>query len=954
MVGNSQCQSGVELPKPQGVSVEADFGSRVLSVTWERDLNSVLSYDIEVLHTELMETVYNGTTEVRPDPTAKVHRWNWTSPIPLECTSHSVKVRSRHQQQTSEWSPLQTVLGMDIPENTKANMYPQDQVVPVGSELTFCCIVEEKKNFKSIWYRNEPMNHTRLSRRSYASTKTNQPSSISSGTNVFCFNDDNLSVGTVVFVGYPPHDRDLVCETRDLESVECQWNKGQDTSLRGPRRTIYTLNGSNCTDANQNKQPKYQCWLNVTLDKGERNWTLEAKNPLGTIQVTDTADLSLRVRPYAPLDVAKLEVHARNASVHWSWGQRGYKALPLLCQVQLVSSGHIVTRNYSGPGLSQAVMEGLQPDEVYVVRVRCGSQQNFWKWGDWSSDYIFRTEEDCPDALNIWIRLDTNQSGYVMWKPLSKSESHGQIKSYEVTLGSPGEEGAKIHLLSQDQRSAPFHLEGNDTEQVIVVRARNCTRWRIPPASITIPRFSADEVHASYEVLGRDGGFDLFWPADANSSCGYVVDWCPTSSGQNCSLDWVKVPTANTSARIQSKFVPGVRYTFSIYACTSGAPELLERREGYVEELAPLQQVSGLKAQQIGSGVLLSWNGIPLESQGGFIRGYIIYVSNSSHLIPIANITDPNARNHTVTHLSPSTYKFTVKAYTSAGQDGGNTISIKLDPFTDWLIVEILVSLGVMTCFLLIITSICYKKRKWVKKTFYPEIPEPKLPEDWPTTQGTFGGRTLDVVPCPHNPVHIVERVSGKPGLEVTPEDDEEQASSEDDGPVDTYSSGPVALRYYNLVVGDGSQGPPSTDTSSSSSTSSMGSTRTEVTYTGIQTCGISSEAPSHQEIPAGGGYRPQVDPASASTPTPALGPAEPVGDQADPADLPLLGTFGGYQPQCSWRMDSPEAGSLNSSLGSPTSVSSSQFLLPDPASEEGDDRAPSTTWFHSLLSGKP
>lgn len=34
-------------------------------------------------------------------------------------------------------------------------------------------------------------------------------------------------------------------------------------------------------------------------------------------------------------------------------------------------------------------------------------------------------------------------------------------------------------------------------------------------------------------------------------------------------------------------------------------------------------------------------------------------------------------------------------------------------PTADWLILEILTSLGIMALFLVFVTFICYKKRKW-------------------------------------------------------------------------------------------------------------------------------------------------------------------------------------------------------------------------------------------------
>ena len=80
-------------------------------------------------------------------------------------------------------------------------MIPQDPVVLVGDNITVCCIVGERKDFGNIRYITTVMDSVRLSRRSYATTKTNLEASTLTGTNVFCSSALNLLTGTVVFVG---------------------------------------------------------------------------------------------------------------------------------------------------------------------------------------------------------------------------------------------------------------------------------------------------------------------------------------------------------------------------------------------------------------------------------------------------------------------------------------------------------------------------------------------------------------------------------------------------------------------------------------------------------------------------------------------------------------------------------------------------------------------------------
>lgn len=81
-------------------------------------------------------------------------------------------------------------------------MYPQDRIVPVGANTTFCCILGENKTFGEMRYGNTVMNATRLSRRSYATTVVHQKQSGSSGDNIICYYRPKSDLkGAVVFVG---------------------------------------------------------------------------------------------------------------------------------------------------------------------------------------------------------------------------------------------------------------------------------------------------------------------------------------------------------------------------------------------------------------------------------------------------------------------------------------------------------------------------------------------------------------------------------------------------------------------------------------------------------------------------------------------------------------------------------------------------------------------------------
>ncbi|XP_069563838.1 LIF receptor subunit alpha a [Brachyistius frenatus] len=947
--------ANIVLTVPQQVSLSANMGTQQLSISWLG--GAATTFDLIILRTEFNETVCYDTVFATVNQVSGRHQWNWTSVEPLECTSLSIKLRSRDGHTTSAWSNTEILQGRDLPSNKDFQMYPQDRIVPAGANNSFCCIVEEGKGFDRIRYSMTVMNVTRLSRRSYATSVVSQGPSGRTGTNVFCYANQMMELtGAVIFVGYPPLPSHFVCETHDLVSAVCQWNEGRDTHLYGKRGTRYSVNNRHCTQDISQEKPK-EC----SVAQWEGNWTLVAVNPLGQYSLTDSAELSHRVCPVPPVNLSSV-VHAWNATVLWKWNYSSYSSLDLICQVELTTRENKTKRVFFGMGLQSVVLSDLQPNEDYSIQVRCGAQKNFWKWGNWSKPVSFKTNTDAPDAPDVWMWMNKDKTGQVIWKPLTRRQSRGQIKAYEVTLWNPEENLQHTEILSADTHAVLVNLTqmasfSSDSKVIATVIAKNI-KGTSQPASVGL-RLTVVDPRAVSRIVYTEKGFPLFWQSNVNTTCSYVVQWHDASCTHDCPVEWIKVAAGNTNVSIESvNFQPGVRYIFSLYSCPSDSPELLQHWQGYTRELVPSRSVP-LWSSQHASDIVLTWGEIPLPDRRGFLLGYNVYMSNGSQLTLLANMSDLGTRNYIVKGFPMGSYKFTVKAYTSAGEDTGTTASIMLEPYTDWLILEILASLGIIASLLIIVTFICYKKRKWVKKAFYPDIPEPKLPSDWSRTQGP-----LDVKPSPHSMVHIVEKPDwdcSKEALVVIPEEDEDDdGQGIGDEPVDTDE--PTSLRYYNQVVDERPIRPRFPD-SSASSASSLDSAHTDVTYTGIQTSGSSlvfQVDPQGQQPQAdhsfscgeggGGGYRPQMQPRA---------PNEDMGlASLEPFLEPQAASAGGYKPQSSWHLDSPmeagERGSLAPSLGSPTSVASTQFLLPDGEEHEEEKRQLSSsaaTWFTNLLS---
>ncbi|XP_041753764.1 leukemia inhibitory factor receptor isoform X2 [Coregonus clupeaformis] len=845
---NGQDAPGDLLSGPQNVSVDYDLKDQRISVTWEDDPSSSrvpdkLIYDVEVLLADNMTEVHSEAVDVRPDQVGRKYHWSWTSALSLECTSHSVRLRSRYQNYTSQWSPLQTITGMA--SSSHPQVFPRSRVVQVDSNFTFCCILGPGQTLKYMKYNNILMNTTHIIDQSYALVVHMQSPSPPNCINVYC---NSPLYGTCVYVGYPPGDRNLVCETRDLESVECHWDTGRATNLTKQRKTLYHLNGRACPNGTVSN-----CYQTVRVDQGERNWTLTARNPLGTLELRDTADLKKRVRLLAPMEVVASDVNARNASVQWQWERQQYNVLLMVCQVQLNHSGHIDMRKYSGIGLRSVVLHGLAPAQTYTVQVHCGLKQHFWKWGDWSRASTFKTKEDTPEALDVWMQIEGNQT-IILWKPLTVNQSHGQIKDSEVTWG---RQKTIVHppqnyFLLSDRSTNEGHR--------VTVTARN-SAGSSPPSIIIIPRLP-HRIKSSMKIVGSDGGFDLSWSASPNASCGYVVDWCPTHS--KCRVGWVKVPTGITKARIQSaSFEEGVRYTLSIYACTPGAPELRERREGYVKECLPKGPIQRLAVEQYGSDtVLISWTGIPPENQTAFIHGYIIYYFDTSHpsSMKAFNVTtdEPEAKN--LTGLPISTYRFTVKALTSVGEGGESSpVFLQMTLQTDQLITVIIISLGSAACLLTLVTILCYRNWKCVKENLYPKIPKPVWKEEW-LTPLDHGRQILYVDPCQPSEIDIVgnREQSG----EAVPDNN---AGNQEKGALTNSNSDVPALHgYCNQLLSKTTPG-----YSTLSSPHSMGSPSSQLSGTAIQNLSYNLEVQAGLDMGQSVGHEPDMN--SPSCPDPEL-----------------------------------------------------------------------------------
>uniref|UniRef100_A0AAX7VJC7 Fibronectin type-III domain-containing protein n=2 Tax=Astatotilapia calliptera TaxID=8154 RepID=A0AAX7VJC7_ASTCA len=706
---------------PQNVTL--DYDSFLLK--WEDDpscsvIRDGLVYELQLLIADKPE--HNGEVVVAPAQIGSTHSWKWTSHLPSQCARHSVRLRSQYNNQSSPW------MQKTLPDQGEILVLPRDQILEVGSTATFCCMVPDGESIKTMFlydYKGTNVTTTKISEHVHSLTVHLDQES-ENYSDVRCETTKGNINGASFHASYPPDDSDLKCETRDLESIDCFWNVGRAANEHPAMERTYQLQGSSCINGRSGK-----CSQKVKLDAAERNWTLTATNRLGKLEIHDNADLTKRVHMVAPDKVAASTVNPRNISLKWSWTVQKYSNLNITCQVD-VSDGNSNTKTENiGVGLTAAVIKDLIPYWDYVVRVRCGTAQHFWKWGDWSKSVKICTKGDVPDALDVWMKVKADQA-VISWKVPLTNQSHGEIFDYKVSWAKTKDKNQSNQTnVSRSNHSLTLTLDPSE-EYMVTVTARNIN-GSSSPSTIIIPRSNLDtsEVKTSW-ISGSNGSFFLSWPDSPNASCGYIVDWCPVFG--NCTFEWMKVPPNRTHTTVFSKnFEDGRRYLLSIYACTEGAAVLLQRRKGYIRETKIGVELFKLKYKQEDSAVEVSWEPIPLEKQTASIHGYILYYQDKSGNVFNVSTDDPEATSLTAKNLNISMYTFTVTASTAFGLCGNSSINVTLNPPADQLIMLILISLGAVFLILSVSTIICYRQWACIKHKVYPPIPKPVLTDQWLT-----------------------------------------------------------------------------------------------------------------------------------------------------------------------------------------------------------------------------
>ncbi|XP_017708687.1 PREDICTED: leukemia inhibitory factor receptor isoform X2 [Rhinopithecus bieti] len=946
---------------PEILNLSADFSTSTLYLKWN-DRGSVFPHhsnviwEIKILRKESMELVKLVTHNTTLNGKDTLHHWSWASDMPLECAIHFVEIRcyidnlhfSGHKE-WSDWSPVKNISWMP---DSQTKVFPQDKVILVGSDITFCCVSQEKVLSALIGHTNCPL--IRLDGENVAIKIRNISVSASSGTNVVFTTEDNI-FGTVIFAGYPPDTpQQLNCETHDLKEILCSWNPGRATALVGPRATSYTLLESfsgkyvRFKRAEAPTNESYQLFFQMLPNQEIYNFTLNAHNPLGRSESTILVNITEKVYPHTPTSFKVKDINS--TAVKLSWHLPGnFAKINFLCQIEIKKSNSVQEqRNVTIKGVENSsylvALDKLNPYTVYTFRIRC-STETFWKWSKWSNKKQHLTTEAIPSkGPDTWREWSSDGKNLIIyWKPLPINEANGKILSYNVSCSSD-EETQSLSEIPDPQHKAEIQLDKND--YIISVVAKNSV-GSSPPSKIASMEIPNDDLKIE-QVVGMGKGILLTWHYDPNMTCDYVIKWCNSSRSEPCLMDWRKVPSNSTETVIESdQFRPGVRYNFFLYGCRNQGYQLLRSMIGYIEELAPTVAPNFTVEDTSADSILVKWEDIPVEELRGFLRGYLFYfgkgerdtskmrvLESGRSDIKVKNITDISQKTLRIADLQGKTsYHLVLRAYTDGGVGPEKSMYVVTK---ENLAVAVIV--GVVTSIL------CYRKREWIKETFYPDIPNPEnckaLQFQKSVCEGSSGLKTLEMNPCTPNNVEVLETRSAFPKIEDT-----EIISPIAERPEDRSDAEPenhVVVSYCPPIIEEEIPNPAADEAGGTA----------QVIYIDVQSMYQPQAKPEEEQEndPVGGaGYKPQMH-------LPINSTMEDIAAEED------LEKTVGYRPQANvntWNLvspDSPRSIDSNSeivSFGSPCSINSRQFLIP-PKDEDSPESNGGGWSFTNFFQNKP
>ncbi|XP_073537970.1 oncostatin-M-specific receptor subunit beta-like [Phyllobates terribilis] len=748
-LGLWHCQETVASFPLTNLEIYNDSLQQRLYVEWNisRKMYEIsdIMFHIQVARSEKMNIIEDKYFKPEFSRSRINFNWIWDSQLPLECDSHSVRIRSTVEGNIptaeikwSRWSSWKTHYG-DNKERSSTVIYPHERVVLEGSDVTFCCLPGRDQTIQEMMYRSKKMEQSRdMGTDSYVISVKNVTRTRSDGSTVLCVVDnigDDITPGNVLIVSRPPDQpKNFSCVTQDMESLICSWIPGPIYNFYQILKVDYVLHEWFSTKSYSCKRD--HCILLIPEKQPVYNFTMTATNLLGERSLNSIVHLHQRVLLLPPFNLrATLE---SSSMISLSWSMRAdYSSLQIRCQVKDLVN---VTIRGKGPtGIYKVRLDGLQADTHYDLGVRCMAELSLAGWSNWSHLAV-KTREDVPTgALDVWRSVkddddddDDKRIVTLYWKPSAIFKANGNISHYNINVRPLEGAHTKREISISGVNSTEISI--GRQEYNISIAAHN-NAGGSTPAELRIPANTAKGTNLiiAERTSGRDEGVNVTWRKTPNAH-GYVVEWCAAPRSQHCDLQWKKYNSTVQSDVIASRdFRPGVRYEFRIYGSKDDGEHLLEKKEGYTKELAssakPNVRISNIKARSF----FLDWSPYPLDgSQEGFVTGYKVFVNDTEKGCNLSDdmcrfyIEDPNKMQITISQLTPNRkYKVAVVAITGGGETRSDDNVADTPDDTEAVVRSIIVPIITVSVLALVLLLIGCWKRAWLKRIFLPDIPDP-------------------------------------------------------------------------------------------------------------------------------------------------------------------------------------------------------------------------------------
>ncbi|XP_069602028.1 oncostatin-M-specific receptor subunit beta isoform X2 [Ranitomeya imitator] len=720
-------------------------------------------FHIQVARSEKMNIIEDKYFKPEFSSSHTSFHWTWDSQLPLECDSHSVRIRSAAEGNISTteikwstWSSWKTHYG-DNNERSSTVIYPHERVVLEGSDVTFCCLPGRDQTIQEMMYRSKKIERSRdMGTDRYVISVRNVTRTRSDGGTVLCVVDnigEDLTPGNVLIVSRPPDQpKNFSCVTQDMKSLICRW-------IPGPIYNFFRILKADYVLYERFSMKSYscerdQCVLPIQEDQPVYNFTMTAKNLLGERSIDSMVRLHQRVLLFPPSNLRA--THQNACVILLSWSLRAdYTALQIRCQVKDLVN---VTSRGKGPTeIYKVILGGLQPDTNYDLRVRCMAESSLAGWSSWSHLAV-KTREDAPTgALDVWRSVmeeddDDKRIVILHWKPSSIFKANGNISHYHIKVrpleGAPTEKEISVSGVNSTQISIGRQV------YTISITAHNSAGGSTP-AELRVPANTAkgSNLIITERTSGRDGGVIVKWRKMPGAH-GHVVEWCAAPRSPHCDLQWKKYnATVQSDVIVSRDFRPGVRYEFRIYGSTGDGEHLLEKKEGYTKELAssvkPNVRISNIKARSF----FVDWSPYPLDgSQEGFVTGYNVFVNDTGKGCSQSDdmcrfyIEDPNKMQLTITRLIPNRkYKVAVVAITGGGETRSDDSGADTADDAEAVVRSIIVPIITVSLLALALLLIGCWKRAWLKRICLPDIPDPNSSKilSFDGTKGAFNRHIL-------------------------------------------------------------------------------------------------------------------------------------------------------------------------------------------------------------------